>query len=610
MNLSTEQLKAVNTIDGQVIIISCPGSGKTTTVVARAHQMVASGIAPKHILVITFTKEAATQMKARYEREFPDDPTGIFWGTIHSFCFRVLAKEYNFSKKDILLPSEQWGFFQNLLYKKVKTQDFDEYIKELMSGISFVRNADIKPSKIQLDNVEPEVFEQAYLAYAEYKESIGKVDFDDMLVKTRALLQEKPDVLEYWKKQYPYIMVDEFQDTNQIQADICYMLAGENGNICIVGDDDQSIYRFRSADSSIMLNFTKVYPQTKKVYLSTNYRSTQRIITAARRLIEHNDYRFKKEIKGFRQEGGVIKQTGYVDSISEARGIVKDIKRLAQEGMSYDDMAVLYRTNSENLLLVGELMKAKIPFYTTEVPKDIHDVFIFGDIRAYYRLSRGIQQKGDLQRILNRPSRYLKSESFKNCDFTLENMMEACKKLNQSSYERAIDKVEDLFVMVESLKGKNTQEFLKSMLYLNGYKNFCKEYAAFIKKDESEILELLNMLKQESKNFESMEEWMDYADEYAEELANKKKEKNRSGVCLSSFHSSKGLEWDQVYLMNCNENYTPHKKAEKKEDYEEERRMFYVACTRAKNKLNLCYLNKTGTETRYFGEMGLGLNTK
>ena len=607
--LNENQQLAVNTIEGQLLLIACPGSGKTTVIVERAHNMIQKGISPSNILVITFTNNAANQMKDRYEKKYGADP--ILFGTIHSLCFRVLSKKYGYTREDILKNSEQWEFFRNeILQKKIKCEDMENFIKGILEEISYVRNREMNLCKFKSQVCEkPEVFAMLYNGYMEYKDQMGKIDFDDMLISCRNVLQDLPQELEFWQKQFPYIMVDEYQDTNRIQAEIFYLLAGDNGNICVVGDDDQSIYKFRAADYKIMLDFPNYYSNCKKIPLTVNYRSKKTIIDHASMLIENNKKRFKKEFLAARKDTDGIVKSICVENISkEADTIMHMIEQYHANGISYSEMAVLYRTNVQNQLLLGKLMKNKIPFFTTEAPRDYHNDFIFGDIMAYYRLTNGTWKKGDAQRVLNRPSRYIKAAPFKNISFSRKNFLDKCNTFQGDEKIRAISHIREFFSDINDLSTCNKPYmFCRHMDVCMGYRNWLKGFAQYCMRDEDSTISLFDTLIEESKEFDTMDDWKCYADFYASELEKKRKDRRKDGVCLSTFHSAKGLEWKVVFIIDADEGICPMKQASTEEDYEEERRAFYVAVTRAKDDLYIFYNKNNGekkkTYSRYLDEM-------
>ena len=323
-----------------------------------------------------------------------------------------------------------------------------------------------------------------------------------MLIIFRDKLLSDPELLPELQARYKYITIDEFQDTNKIQADIFYMIAGEDGNIFVVGDDDQSIYAFRAAKSGIMLEFPKEYPGCKVINLDTNYRSGRAIIAAASNLIKNNSQRFEKQFKAGRDYEGNVVYKKYNASTDEADEVSKQILGMKEKGVDLKDMAILFRTNMQAVIMVTNLIKKDIPFYATEKIPGIHEDPIFNDIKAYYRLSEGLERKGDVQRILNKPGRYLKSEPFKKCHFDKDELLLAASSLKPFAREKILDMVWD----IQSLKGRKPKEFMSYLDSVMGYRNWLKESAEYFGREESEFLEVLDVLKEEAASFDTMEE--------------------------------------------------------------------------------------------------------
>lgn len=603
MELNEKQRQMVAAKEGPVLVVACPGSGKTTTMIARAKALVDSGVNPSKLLVITFTKQAATHMQQKYEKTYGKD--GITFGTIHSICYRMLQSVAGYTKKDILLESEKWAFLAGQLHGRVTAAEMEETISGVMREISFVKNKCIPPEAYEPDATDKRTFCVLYHAYEDFRKAAGKIDFDDMLIVAKEIFFNNGMVLEEYRKKYSYIMIDEFQDTNRVQADIFYLLAGENGNILVVGDDDQNVYGFRAADSSIMLDFPKKFPNCKIIYLDTNYRSEPEIIKVAGKLIACNKKRFDKEFKGDKKGKGYITTTCFPDVVKQKDSVVEQLKKLHETGVPYEEMAVLYRTNKQNQMYAQRLIKDEIPFYTTEPIHDYHMEFPFQDFMAYYRLSAGNPWKGDLQRILNRPSRYLKGEAFKNCIYNLDQMLICAEKCTNptSAKEKIFSMVDD----IDNLSTMNPSQFVGYLYNVMDYKTGAMSFAAYCGKEEAEIEELLTLLKEEAKQFKTMEEWTTFAKEYGKKLQEKRK--NKEGICLSTYHSAKGLEWDYVFLIDCNESMTPFKKAESPEEIEEERRLFYVAVTRARKGVRFTWTSSNGPKkmfpSRFLTEMGI-----
>lgn len=603
LQLNEKQKQMVAAKEGPVLVVACPGSGKTTTMIARAKALVDYGVNPAKLLVITFTKQAATHMQQKYEKAYGKE--GITFGTIHSICYRMLQSVAGYTKKDILLESEKWAFLAGQLHGKVAAAEMEETISGIMREISFVKNKCIPPEAYEPDSTDKRTFCILFHAYEDFRKSAGKIDFDDMLILARDILFNNGMVLDEYRKKYSYIMIDEFQDTNRVQADIFYLLAGENGNILVVGDDDQNVYGFRAAESAIMLDFPKKFPNCKIIYLDTNYRSEPEIIEIASKLIACNKKRFEKDFKGEKKGKGHIKITCFPDVVKQRDSVVEQLKKLHETGVPYEEMSVLYRTNKQNLMYVQALMKEEIPFYTTEAVKDHHMEFPFQDFMAYYRLAAGNPWKGDLQRILNRPSRYLKGDAFKNCIYNIDQMIECANRC--SNPDAAKDRIYSMVDDIENLATMNPTQFVGYLYNVMDYRAGALSYAAYCGKDESEVDELLDSLIDEAKQFNTMQEWADYAKTYNKKLQEKRK--NKEGICLSTYHSAKGLEWDYVFLIDCNEDMTPFKKAESPEEIEEERRLFYVAVTRARKGVRFTWVSDNGPKkmfpSRFLTEMGI-----
>lgn len=603
LQLNEKQKQMVAAKEGPVLVVACPGSGKTTTMIERAKALVDYGVNPAKLLVITFTKQAATHMQQKYEKAYGKE--GITFGTIHSICYRMLQSVAGYTKKDILLESEKWAFLAGQLHGKVAAAEMEETISGIMREISFVKNKCIPPEAYEPDSTDKRTFCILFHAYEDFRKSAGKIDFDDMLILARDILFNNGMVLDEYRKKYSYIMIDEFQDTNRVQADIFYLLAGENGNILVVGDDDQNVYGFRAAESAIMLDFPKKFPNCKIIYLDTNYRSEPEIIEIASKLIACNKKRFEKDFKGEKKGKGHIKITCFPDVVKQRDSVVEQLKKLHETGVPYEEMSVLYRTNKQNLMYVQALMKEEIPFYTTEAVKDHHMEFPFQDFMAYYRLAVGNPWKGDLQRILNRPSRYLKGDAFKNCIYNIDQMIECANRC--SNPDAAKDRIYSMVDDIENLATMNPTQFVGYLYNVMDYRAGALSYAAYCGKDESEVNELLDSLIDEAKQFNTMREWADYAKTYNKKLQEKRK--NKEGICLSTYHSAKGLEWDYVFLIDCNEDMTPFKKAESPEEIEEERRLFYVAVTRARKGVRFTWVSDNGPKkmfpSRFLTEMGI-----
>lgn len=585
MKANKAQEEAIHTINGQMILIACPGSGKTTTLIRRIHYMITEGdISPEHILMITFTKAAADEMKDRYIKMYSKNP-GITFCTIHSLCLAIIRKFYN-KKLNVISEFEVRNFFQYRIRFLDQINDKDDFINDILLDITVIKNNLLDPKKYTPQCInDKELFLSLYNEYEEYKKEKDQIDFDDMLILAFNILRKMPHALQWIRERFRYIQVDEYQDTNYLQRNIIYMIAGKNGNLVVVGDDDQSIYGFRGARPEIMLNFSKDFPNAKKINMSTNYRSLQSIISCSGKLILHNKKRFEKDFLGSRQDFGEISKHQFPTQMDQTTAVVKEIEKLLKNGVSPNDIAILYRINSEASLPAELLLKKKIPFYCNEVLKSKYEHWIFKDILAYYRLANDQGSKADLKRILNHPNRYFYS-NFKNVEPTFDSMYNAAtfqKGKKRWQIEKAQDQVVVFFNHLKRLKGQKPHDFLKilySSIFVN-YKSYLKEYSKKRNMEFSDLEDIYSELSEESKLFDNWDDWMKSIEEYNQKI--KDKNKARDGVTLSTMHRSKGLEWNHVFIIDCVDGTYPFVKATG--ETEEERRLFYVAMTRAKDCL-------------------------
>lgn len=608
MQLSKEQQAIAEAIDGQILVVACPGSGKTTALIERAVNMVRSGIAPDSMLNITFTKAAAQEMEHRFQVRYGESEgaASLRFSTIHAFCYRLLCQKYGYSQNDIFKESEKWTFIKSRLGGRIAGSRMDDCVAEVMQGIGFIKNRELEASSFRPEKVRQEVFESIFNAYEEYRKSVNKIDFDDMILLFRDKLKTDGAFLNYCRERYQYVSVDEFQDVNKIQAEICYNIAGPDGNLFVVGDDDQSIYRFRGAAPGIMLSFPKQFPKCRTFQLRTNYRSGQDIVKMSGKMIMHNKRRFEKEFLAASKESGDVYVLKNETATIQARQIIREAQDLRRSGVPYEKMAVLYRNNSLSLPLVNAMIRVDIPFHITDNTSSIHTDPIYQDVVAYWNLSQGSGRPGDLQRILNHPSRYLPAAPFRDAFFNKENLMQAAEKTGK---EYAKARVQDLLWDVQMFKRQETpRRFMDYLINSMNYQKWLEENAEFLGVDPADSITVLDALRMEARGFETMEDWFDYVAEYEIKLYQASKKDRKNGITLSTFHSAKGLEWDTVFAVNINEDVVPYSKATSKEDMEEERRAFYVAATRAKNRLYLSYLTGSSKEylpSRFLYEMGI-----
>ena len=586
------QEKAISIIHGPVIIISCPGSGKTTTMIRRIHHMIEKGIPAPNILMVTFSKASAKDMSDRYAHMYGVNP-GITFATIHSLCFNILRAEMIVSDDSIISANQQYGFIYKKLQKVSWADDLWEASKSIITEISSVRNNLIDVHHYQSESCEPDIFRAIFREYENYKNSIRKIDYDDMLVMVRDLFRKNENVKKRWQDRFPFIQCDEYQDVNYVQRDILYALAERSRNLCVVGDDDQSIYMFRGARSSIMLGFKKDFPDCTEIMMSVNYRSKEPIVEMADLLIQKNTQRFQKEFIAERGAGDDVIYKRYKTREKELLDISKIAKFKYSDGQKYNEMAILYRTNEQAQMIALTLDKNGIPFRTTENIKSLYEGWIFRDIRAYIEMSCGIDPEANMLSVLNHPSRYLKKQRFLNVPFTPEAMNKAIlyvyDKNNPWKYSNALHAIH--LWMKSFGPGKITMDMdpskVRAALNEINYHRMLVDMAQRKNIPVKDYEAVYDRLFADAAKFSTIRQWLDFAEKDILRIQkiNRERLRSKEGILLATMHRSKGCEWNTVFVVDVNEHIIPGKNSENTDLLEEERRLLYVAMTRAKDHL-------------------------
>lgn len=609
--LNEEQLKAVNTIDGQMIIIACPGSGKTTTLLHRLQNMTSNyEIEPSSILMMTFTKAAAKEMEERYNK-LEGTKKGVTFCTIHALCLAIIKK---FGKlKNVIPEADARDVIFEALRNYPGIEDKNQFVNDIMLDISVHKNNPGKKFPLK-STKERELFQNFWNYYEDYKDSHDMIDFDDMLIYAYDLLLHNKEALDFMRTHYRYIQVDEYQDTNYIQRDIIYLIAGEHGNLAVVGDDDQSIYGFRGAIPEIMLSFKEDYPDAEVIRMGTNYRSCPEIVASAGKLIENNNKRYDKEFHANSKGKGKIENLVFTDRNTELEAIAIQIQQLAKQG-NPDEIAVIYRTNKEAENLAGKMMRLGTRFRLNDSITSRYEHWIWNDILAFYRMANEKGNKNDLERTLNKPQRYLRAVNLP--DKTGEGYYKLTEDNRKALKHQAFENDKEFWKMkkqakeadtymdlLNSLKGKSPKRFL--FLLKTVYYRYLESYAEFRNADLRELTDLWEDFEADAEK-RTWEEWSAYATQYNFTIHQSRKQK--TGVTLTTMHRAKGLEWDTVYVIDCVEGITPFFNDKNKGDMEEERRLFYVAATRARKHLIFCgyrkMRNKDTKPSRFLSESGI-----
>ena len=589
MQFNNFQLKAVKHKTGPMLVIAGPGSGKTTVLTARIRNLIEEySVNPANILVITFTKAAANEMKSRFNNMMGRS-TNVTFGTFHAVFFMILRAAYNYSVDNIIKEDVRQNIIKQAIERsRLEPDDLNEMVSNITGEISRVKTETIDINAYYSASCPEEEFRDIYKYYVKTLKKMGLIDFDDMLLYCHELLTTRRDILAKWQQKYQYILIDEFQDINKIQYDIIKLLAKPQDNLFIVGDDDQSIYGFRGSKPEIMLNFDKDYPDTDKVILDTNYRSTGNIVSAAGKVIAHNKVRFAKNINTVNDPGDKVDIIEFNTQAEEYEKIIDNIRKESASGGNYSDNAVLFRTNSTAAGFVRKLVEYSVPFVTRDGVPNVFEHWIARDVITYMNIAMGSRKRSDFLQIINRPKRYIGRDYLADAEISFDNLEKYYEDKNWM-----IERVDRLKYDILAMASMSPYAMINYLRKGVGYDGYLDEYAQSHNMQVRELYDVMDELMESARNFKTFNEWFAYIDEYGTKLRESYAAMDKqNAVILTTMHSSKGLEYPVVYIIDANEEITPHKKAVFVPEIEEERRMFYVAMTRAKRRLNIYYARK------------------
>ena len=580
IELNNKQQEAVFHNIGPMMVLAGPGSGKTTVIIHRIKTLIEKyNVLPKDILVITFTKAAATEMKNRF-KEIYNSNSDVTFGTFHSYFFRILRNSFGYSLDNLIKEDEKRKIIKNIIdEKELIIEDEEEYISNAINEISLVKNELTDCEKHKTSNFGKSEFISLFRGYEEIKERNNKIDFDDMVCKCYEKLNLNKNVLERWKSRYKYILIDEFQDVNKAQYECVRLL---------VGDDDQSIYKFRGSRPEFLLKFPKDFKNVRKIVLDINYRSTTQIINLSNAVIKGNKNRYKKIIKGTQKDGNIPILLRSNDIGSEAAEIAKKIINYKNKlDFDLNRVAVIYRTNIQARAIVDAFMDFNIPYQIKDEVPSIYEHRVSKDIFAYLNLIINPDNDSALERIINKPKRYISKA-----------VLAEAKKINKSSLLKDLfsvkdiktwqsERLEELIYNLSAAKGKSTYDTFKYIRKFIGYDKYIKEYALFRKVNPKSLFEVLDEIQEAAKGYDKIEDYLTHTENVILEMKEKKKisDITSNGVVLSTMHSAKGLEFDVVFVTSAVEGVIPYEKNKSADEIEEERRLFYVAITRAKKLL-------------------------
>ena len=629
-DLNDKQLEAVKIIDGPVLVISGPGSGKTKCLTHRIANLIANGIKPENILALTFTNKASQEMKERVSRLLKLKPgaSGLqqpLIGTFHSTGLRILKREIHQlgykSSFTIFDSDDQISLIKKAMAElELDTKKFNP--KAILSRISKMKTDFVEPKNAPADGFFEKITSGVYKRYQEELKRLNAVDFDDLIVLCVKIFRQNPETLKKYQNLWQYLLVDEYQDTSKDQYAFITLLAEANKNLFCIGDDAQSIYQFRRADIRNILNFQKDYPDAKIVMLEQNYRSTKNIITAAGNLISNNKNQISKELWTDNKEGEKILVKELLNERQEAGFVISAIRELIREKKKPDDIVVLYRTHAQSRAVEEALISAGFPyhivggikFYERREIKDILAYLKFitnpADLISFERIynipPRGIG-KSSLEKILREdPNNILNGLRKMAADGSIRTKQMAALKIFKNLLEEMIEESED----------NKLTNFIKYIIKSVKYEDYLKKIVSTTADNAEERMENLKELLTVARKYDNAESCSEGASKFLGEIAllqDMDKIKNTDNkITLMTTHASKGLEFPVVFVIGLEEGLFPHSRTLiNPDEVEEERRLCYVAITRAKEKLILTFTKyrnifgstQSNLPSRFLGEI-------
>ena len=601
--LNDKQYEAVVNTEGPCLVIAGAGSGKTKVLTHKIAYLIGEkGVKPWNILAITFTNKAANEMKERIANIVGDDAKDIWMGTFHSICVRILRKfidRIGFDSSFIIFDTSDQRTIVKGCLKDLAIDDKLFNDRSVLSEISNAKNEMLEPEQYAIrakGDFRKEKISSVYELYQKRLKENNAIDFDDIINYAIKILEENADILEYYSNKFQYVLVDEYQDTNKSQFTLVTMLASRNGNITVVGDNDQGIYSFRGADISNILNFERDFPGTKIIKLEQNYRCTGNILRAANAVIKNNEVKYKKELWTQNDEGNLPKVYQADNEYDEASYIVEQIEHLKREEYyKYSDLAILYRMNTQSRAIEDILRRENIPYKIVGGLK-FYERKEIKDTIAYLRLIQNTNDNLSLKRIINEPKRGIGKTSLEKVEQIAEvsetSMYEVIKRADEFGLNRVFLNSRDFINVIEELRTKKDElsisEMIKLTLKKTGY---------------MKALETENTIEAENR-IANLDELLTVAIEFEEEFAENSLQEFLEGITLSSdidnmeeqedsvtlmtLHSAKGLEFPVVFLVGMEEGIFPgYQSMMEPKELEEERRLCYVGITRAKENLFL-----------------------
>lgn len=583
------QIQAISHMDGPAMVLAGPGSGKTTVITHRIKNLIEKAeVRPENILVVTFTKAAAISMQKRFSTLMNGGKGQLVtFGTFHSVFYKILRKSRRYEATEILSERQKTDYIREIIGRYgISSNDISELSQNIINDIGNIKGNMLNAQEYEPSCCKKEDFIKVYNAYNLELKKDGKMDFDDILRECYLLLCENHTILEQWRELYKYILIDEFQDINRIQMNIIELLASPLNNIFVVGDDDQSIYGFRGARPEIMIEFKDYYPEAELIVLNVNYRSTQSIINVAGRVIENNKTRLDKCAHANNDKDFQPDIRKFRNQVEELKFVVSKIKEYENQGISLSEMAILVRNNSQIQEISSFLKNRKIEAESGKHRSNIYNGMVAKDILSYVRGALkfdGTYFNEDLIYVLNKPQRYISRQVVLSVNMNISAVRRNYSKNNIDSFLFHIE-------MIRKLPPQAALSYIRKGA---GYEEYLRLYAIENNIPMSGLLKQLEQLVQECSRFNTLEQWINSIDS-AQNSEGQNLDKKSSGeggtnnrINIMTMHGSKGLEFKAVFIVDANQGIIPTSKALRERDFEEERRLFYVAITRAIDYLNI-----------------------
>lgn len=576
-------------MDGPAMVLAGPGSGKTTVITHRIKNLIEKAeVRPENILVVTFTKAAAISMQKRFSTLMNGGKGQLVtFGTFHSVFYKILRKSRRYEATEILSERQKTDYIREIIGRYgISSNDISELSQNIINDIGNIKGNMLNAQQYEPSCCKKEDFIKVYNAYNLELKKDGKMDFDDILRECYLLLCENHTILEQWRELYKYILIDEFQDINRIQMNIIELLASPLNNIFVVGDDDQSIYGFRGARPEIMIEFKDYYPEAELIVLDVNYRSTQSIINVAGRVIENNKNRLDKCAHANNDKDFQPDIRKFRNQVEELKFVVSKIKEYENQGISLSEMAILVRNNSQIQEISSFLKNRKIEAENGKHRSNVYNGMVAKDILSYVRGALkfdGTYFNEDLIYVLNKPQRYISRQVVLSVNMNISAVRRIYSKNNIDSFLFHIE-------MIRKLPPQAALSYIRKGA---GYEEYLRLYAIENNIPMSGLLKQLEQLVQECSKFNTLEQWINSIDsaQNSEGQNFGKKSSGEGGannrINIMTMHGSKGLEFKAVFIVDANQGIIPTSKALRERDFEEERRLFYVAITRAIDYLNI-----------------------